>query len=82
MSSENMNEDTGVEETTQTPETQAKPVSTFRLVATLAVAGTLAGLLIVMVNQHTKPIVIISQSQESTTILNDGRCSFLLLNRI
>jgi len=34
-----------------------KEVSTFRLVATLAVAGTLAGLLIVLVNQHTKPII-------------------------
>jgi len=34
-----------------------KPVSTFRLIATLAVAGTLAGLLIVLVNQHTKPII-------------------------
>ena len=34
-----------------------KPVSTFRLVVTLAVAGTLAGLLIVIVNQHTKPII-------------------------
>lgn len=33
------------------------PVSTFRLIATLAVAGALAGLLIVMVNQHTKPII-------------------------
>ena len=39
-------------------ETQPKKeVSTFRLVATLAVAGALAGLLIVMVNQHTKPII-------------------------
>jgi len=34
-----------------------KEVSTFRLVATLAVAGVLAGLLIVMVNLHTKPII-------------------------
>ena len=32
-------------------------VSTFRLVATLAVAGMLAGLLIVVVNLHTKPII-------------------------
>jgi len=32
-------------------------VSTFRLVATLAVAGVLAGLLIVLVNQHTKPLI-------------------------
>jgi len=34
-----------------------KEVSTFRLVATLAVAGVLAGLLIVLVNLHTKPII-------------------------
>ena len=32
-------------------------VSTLRLVATLAVAGALAGLLIVIVNLHTKPII-------------------------
>jgi electron transport complex protein RnfG len=32
-------------------------VSTFRLVATLAVAGVLAGILIALVNQHTKPII-------------------------
>ncbi len=51
-------------DTDQTPETSVsgqtpveKEVSTFRLVATLAVAGTLAGLLIVLVNQHTKPII-------------------------
>jgi electron transport complex protein RnfG len=56
MSNENMNEETGVEETTAA-ETPVKTVSTFRLVATLAVAGTLAGLLIVLVNQHTKPII-------------------------
>jgi len=35
----------------------AKEVSTFRLMATLTVAGALAGLLIVLVNQHTKPII-------------------------
>ncbi len=35
----------------------APEVSTFRLVATLAIAGALAGLLIVLVNQHTKPII-------------------------
>ena len=34
-----------------------KPVSTFRLIATLGIAGALAGLLIVMVNQHTKPMI-------------------------
>jgi len=43
------------------PETQealvTKSASTFQLVATLAIAGALAGLLIVMVNQHTKPII-------------------------
>jgi electron transport complex protein RnfG len=32
-------------------------VSTFRLVATLAVAGVLAGMLLAMVNEHTKPII-------------------------
>ena len=32
-------------------------VSMLRLIATLAVAGALAGLLIVMVNLHTKPII-------------------------
>lgn len=36
---------------------ESKPVSTLRLVATLAVAGALAGLLIVMVNLHTKPLI-------------------------
>lgn len=43
------------------PPTQEAPVakeaSTFRLMATLTVAGALAGLLIVLVNQHTKPII-------------------------
>lgn len=34
-----------------------KTVSTIRLVATLAIAGALAGLLIVMVNLHTKPMI-------------------------
>ncbi len=34
-----------------------KEVSTLRLMATLTVAGALAGLLIVLVNQHTKPII-------------------------
>ena len=32
-------------------------VSTFRLVATLAVAGVLAGILLALVNEHTKPII-------------------------
>jgi len=36
---------------------EQKNVSTLRLVATLAVAGALAGLLIVLVNLHTKPII-------------------------
>ena len=49
------------EEEPGTAELQENPpgneVSTFRLVATLAVAGALAGLLIVLVNQHTKPII-------------------------
>ena len=41
-----------------TPEVPVeKQVSTLRLVATLAVAGALAGLLIVMVNLHTRPII-------------------------
>jgi electron transport complex protein RnfG len=47
---------------TAQPETGAEApleqrVSTLRLVATLAVAGALAGLLIVLVNLHTKPII-------------------------
>ncbi len=57
MSEEGMNKDNISVES----ETQEQPVkktaSTFRLVMTLAIAGTLAGLLIVMVNQHTKPII-------------------------
>jgi len=32
-------------------------VSTFRLVATLAIAGVLAGILLALVNEHTKPII-------------------------
>jgi electron transport complex protein RnfG len=42
---------------TQPNEPVEERVSTLRLVATLAVAGALAGLLIVLVNQHTKPII-------------------------
>jgi electron transport complex protein RnfG len=38
-------------------EPEEEKVSTFRLVATLAVAGILAGILIALVNQHTKPII-------------------------
>ena len=45
----------GTSQEQEVPET--KPISTFRLIATLAVAGTLAGLLIVLVNQHTKPLI-------------------------
>lgn len=41
-----------------------KEVSTFRLVATLAVAGALAGLLIVAVNQHTKPIIDLYKAEQ------------------
>jgi len=47
--------DPALDEQQETP--PQKEVSTFRLVATLAVAGALAGLLIVTVNQHTKPII-------------------------
>ncbi|MBT4520554.1 MAG: FMN-binding protein [Halieaceae bacterium] len=53
--------DESVTEESIEPQADSEPVatevSTFRLVATLAVAGTLAGLLIVMMNQHTKPII-------------------------
>lgn len=47
------NSDTPANEDAPAPE----EVSTFRLIATLAVAGALAGLLIVIVNLHTKPII-------------------------
>lgn len=60
MTEENMNSDIQVDDQTTPPEQEMpeeKPVSTFRLIATLAVAGTLAGLLIVLVNQHTKPLI-------------------------
>ena len=60
MNEEGMTESVQIEESTS-PASQESPVqeevSTFRLVATLAVAGALAGLLIVLVNQHTKPII-------------------------
>ena len=55
-----MTDEIQVQDQTTPPEQEApleKPVSTFRLVATLAIAGTLAGLLIVLVNQHTKPLI-------------------------
>ena len=48
-------ENSGSDNTQDAP--APKEISTFRLVATLAVAGTLAGLLIVLVNLHTKPII-------------------------
>ena len=38
-------------------EPSEQKVSTFRLVATLAVAGIVAGMLIALVNEHTKPII-------------------------
>ena len=67
MSEEGMNDELGIEEPT-TPENQEAPVieevSTFRLVATLAIAGALAGLLIVLVNQHTKPIIDIYKAEQ------------------
>jgi len=56
------------EDGSATPESQETPVqkevSTLRLVATLAVAGALAGLLIVSVNQHTKPIIDIYKAEQ------------------
>ncbi len=67
MSEKGMNEDVQIEDSTA-PESQEIPVqeevSTFRLVATLAVAGTLAGLLIVLVNLHTKPIIDIYKAEQ------------------
>jgi electron transport complex protein RnfG len=60
MSKENMAPDIEVRDPTAPPGQEApaeKPVSTFRLIATLAIAGALAGLLIVVVNQHTKPLI-------------------------
>lgn len=67
MSEDTKNIEIKVEDST-TPATQETPpkkeVSTFRLVATLAIAGALAGLLIVMVNQHTKPIIDIYKAEQ------------------
>ena len=70
MSQENNNQksknqdgiDVDIKVENSTPEAEQdapapKEVSTFRLVATLAIAGALAGLLIVLVNLHTKPII-------------------------
>ena len=48
-------EETGIDQSQEVP--VKAQVSAFRLVATLAIAGALAGLLIVLVNQHTKPII-------------------------
>ena len=60
-------DDDGAGESTA-PESQENPVtkdvSTFRLVATLTVAGALAGLLIVAVNQHTKPIIDVYKAEQ------------------
>jgi electron transport complex protein RnfG len=60
MNEEGMSEDVQIEESSTSGSQEIpvkKEVSTFRLVATLAVAGALAGLLIVLVNQHTKPLI-------------------------
>ena len=62
MSQENNKQDSidvdiKLENSDSTDAQAPKEVSTFRLVATLAIAGALAGLLIVLVNQHTKPII-------------------------
>jgi electron transport complex protein RnfG len=46
------------------PEPPHEGASTTRLVATLAVAGTLAGLLIVLVNLHTRPIIEKYQAEQ------------------
>jgi electron transport complex protein RnfG len=67
MSEEGMNEDVQIEESSSSADQEIparQEVSTFRLVATLAVAGTLAGLLIVLVNQHTKPIIDIYRAEQ------------------
>jgi len=57
MSNQDMN--SGAEETIASEEQVPvkESASTLRLVATLAIAGALAGLLIVLVNQHTKPLI-------------------------
>ena len=57
-----------IEVTVVDPEAQQEPeesrVSTLRLVATLAIAGALAGLLIVIVNLHTKPIIDVYRAEQ------------------
>jgi len=55
MSDQIQTSDSPAAEAQEAPE--QKEVSTLRLMATLTVAGALAGLLIVLVNQHTKPII-------------------------
>ena len=57
MSNQDLN--TGADGTIATEEQAPakESASTLRLVATLAIAGALAGLLIVLVNQHTKPLI-------------------------
>ena len=85
-----------VQDSAAVPDQEApapKEVSTFRLMATLTVAGALAGLLIVMVNQHTKPIIDKYKAEQlqkavyevlpgierySTYYLVDGALSLLL----
>jgi len=67
MSDQDMNTNAGndaatVDTAPQGPEHEG--ASTFRLVATLAVAGALAGLLIVLVNLHTRPIIEKYQAEQ------------------
>lgn len=59
MSKQDLEMNTGTDQTSATEEQPPvkETVSTTRLVATLAIAGALAGLLIVMVNLHTKPLI-------------------------
>ncbi|MCW8926276.1 MAG: FMN-binding protein, partial [Xanthomonadales bacterium] len=55
-----MTDEIKVNDLTASPEQDAptkEQASTFRLIATLAIAGALAGLLLVLVNQHTKPLI-------------------------
>jgi electron transport complex protein RnfG len=60
-------------------------VSTFRLVATLAVAGALAGLLIVLVNLHTKPIIDAYRAEQLRLAVYEvlpGAASYRTLYRV
>ena len=55
-----MTDEIKVNDLTASPEQEVpveKQVSTLRLVATLGIAGMMAGLLLVLVNQHTKPLI-------------------------